>query len=69
LREISSGSFERMVTFPKPIDPNKIQTSFQNGILTILLPFSEESRPKRISLTGSQSQPRQVPVEARQQQG
>ncbi len=57
-REIVSGSFERTITFPKPIDPNNIQTTFQNGILTIQLPVSEASRPKRISLAGqSQQQP------------
>ncbi len=69
LREITSGSFERTITFPRPIDTNKIQTTFQNGILTILLPVSEGSRPKRIGITGSQNQPQQVPVEAGQQQG
>jgi HSP20 family protein len=68
-REIVSGSFERTITFPRPIDTNNIQTKFQNGILTILLPVSEASRPKRISITDSQSQPQQVPVEAGQQQG
>ena len=66
-REIISGSFERMITFPRPIDPNTIKTDFQNGILTILLPVSEASRPKRISITGGQSQPQQVPVGAGQQ--
>jgi len=66
-REIISGSFERMITFPRPIDPNNIKTDFQNGILTILLPVSEASRPKRISITDGQSQPEQVPVGAGQQ--
>src|SRR5712692_9446267 len=66
-REIVSGSFERTITFPRPIDPNTIKTDFQNGILTILLPVSEASRPKRISITGVQSQPQQVPVGAGQQ--
>ncbi len=51
------------------IDTNKIQTKFQNGILTIMVPVSEESRPKRIGITGSESQPQQVPVGAGQQQG
>jgi HSP20 family protein len=69
LREIVSGSFERTITFPRPIDTNKIQTKFQNGILTIMVPVSEESRPKRIGITGSESQPQQVPVGAGQQQG
>jgi len=69
LREIVSGSFEWTITFPRPIDTNKIQTKFQNGILTIMVPVSEESRPKRIGITGSESQPQQVPVGAGQQQG
>ncbi len=66
-REIISGAFERTITFPRPIDPNNIKTDFQNGILTILLPISEASRPKRISITSGQSQPEQVPVGAGQQ--
>ena len=55
-REIVYGEFERTVTFPRPIDPNNIQTKFENGILTITLPVTEASRPRRISLTGGQSQ-------------
>jgi len=68
-REIVSGTFERTIVFPRPIDVNKVQTNFQNGILTILLPVSEASRPKRISITGGQGQQKQVPVEAGRQQG
>jgi len=67
-REIVSGSFERTVTFPRPIDTNNVQTKFENGILTVLLPVSEASRPKRLSITGSQSQPQQVPVGSGQSQ-
>jgi HSP20 family protein len=66
-REIVSGAFERTITFPRPIDPDHIQTKFENGMLTILLPVSEASRPKRISITSGQSQPEQVPVGAGQQ--
>jgi HSP20 family protein len=68
IKEIPSGTFERTITFPRPIDVNNIQTKFENGILTILLPVNEASRPKRISLTaGGQAQPQQIPVEAGQQ--
>src|SRR6266576_2860715 len=51
-REIVAGAFERSITFPRPIDTNNIQTKFENGILTIRLPISEASRPKRISIKG-----------------
>jgi HSP20 family protein len=66
-KEIVSGSFERTITFPRPIDTNTIQTKFQHGMLTIELPISEASRPKRISLTGTERQPQQVPVGAGRQ--
>jgi HSP20 family protein len=66
-REIPSGTFERTITFPRPIDVNNIQTKFQNGILTIMLPVSEASRPRRISLTG-EGQAQQIPVGAGQRQ-
>ncbi len=63
-REIISGSFERMVTFPKPINADNIQTTFQNGILTLQVPVSEASRPRRINITGGQSQPQQAAMSA-----
>jgi len=63
-REIISGSFERSITLPKPIDVNNVQTSFRNGILTIRVPVSEASRPKRINITGDQSQSQQTTVSA-----
>jgi HSP20 family protein len=68
LREIVSGTFERTTTLPRPIDTNNIQTKFENGILTILLPVSEASRPKRVSISAGQSQPQQVTVGTGQSQ-
>ena len=61
-QEIGSGSFERSVTFPKPIDIEKIETQYQHGLLMITVPIHESTRPKRISVTGSESQ--QVAIEA-----
>ena len=66
-REIVAGEFERTVTFPRPIDPNSIQTKFENGILTIMLPVTEASRPRKISLTGGQSQQQMTSGSGQQQ--
>jgi HSP20 family protein len=66
LREIPSGLFERTITFPRPIDSNNIQPQFVNGMLTVLLPVSEASRPKRLSVTGGQNQQMQMTAGARQ---
>ncbi len=51
---MGSGSFQRTITFPKAVNADHIETSYENGILTITVPFSEVSRPKRISITGGQ---------------
>jgi len=65
VREIPSGVFERTITFPRSIDNNNVQTQFANGMLTVVLPVSETSRPKRLTVTGGQSQQQQVGVGGR----
>ena len=65
VQEIGVGSFERSITFPKPIDADKIDTSFEQGVLSISVPVSEASRPKKISIT--RGQPEQMTVEAGKQ--
>lgn len=66
LQEMSSGSFERTITFPRAIDANKITTNVENGILTIWVPVSESSRARKINVQGGQSsqssQPQHVSV-------
>ena len=50
VQEIRSGSFGRSVSFAKPIDTDKVETSYENGVLTILAPFSEAARPRKIDV-------------------
>lgn len=53
MREIHTGSFERSITFARPVDADKIQTQYEHGILTVTAPFSEAGRPRRIPVSGS----------------
>jgi HSP20 family protein len=50
VKEIRSGSFGRSITFDKQIDIDKIDTSYENGVLTISVPYSEAGKPKKISV-------------------
>jgi HSP20 family protein len=50
VKEIRSGSFGRSIRFDKPIDADKIDTSYENGVLTISVPYSEAGKPKKISI-------------------
>jgi HSP20 family protein len=68
MQELRSGTFERTITFPKPIDADKIDTHYEHGILTVDVPMSKTSQPKKISVKSSQgSQSEQQAVNAQQQ--
>jgi len=48
--EISYGSFTRTYNFPKTINSNDIKANYQNGVLKITIPKSEESKGKKIKI-------------------
>ncbi len=45
-REMSYGSFERIIDLPTEVDENKAEAEFKNGVLTIKLPKSKEAQAK-----------------------
>jgi len=49
-KETWSGSFQRTITLPHTVDNEKISAEMRNGILQVLLPKKEESKPKQISV-------------------
>jgi len=51
-RERESGSFNRILNLPSPIDTNKVQASSSDGILKVTLPKSEAAKPKQIAVSG-----------------
>jgi HSP20 family protein len=44
------GKFERVLTINTPVDSNKIEADFENGILTLTLPKAEAAKPKQITV-------------------
>ncbi len=55
IKETRSGSFGRSVTFAKPIDADKIDIGYEDGVLTVSVPYSEAGLPKKISIKKEQS--------------
>lgn len=49
-RESWSGSFQRTVTLPNTVDPDKVKAEMKNGVLNITLPKKEEAKPKKIDV-------------------
>jgi len=48
--ELQAGSFSRSFTLPEHIDSEKITADYKNGLLTIMLPKTEKSKPKEIKV-------------------
>jgi HSP20 family protein len=47
------GRFQRSVTLPASVDPSKVKASYQDGLLKVVLPKSEEAKPKQIEVAVS----------------
>jgi HSP20 family protein len=44
------GSFSRSFTLPSTVDAGKVSAEYKNGVLTVKLPFREDSKPRSISV-------------------
>jgi len=51
VRERRSGSFQRSVSLGTPINADKASAQFEQGVLTLTLPKSEQARPKQIKVS------------------
>jgi HSP20 family protein len=49
-RERVFGSFSRTFRLPDTLDVDKIEAKYENGVLTVEMPKSEASRPRRIKI-------------------
>lgn len=50
--ERRSGSFSRTLTLPCDVNAEDVEAKYSNGVLSVTLPKSEKSKPKKISVNG-----------------
>jgi HSP20 family protein len=51
-QERGYGSFSRVVTLPFPVDADKVDAQFSNGVLTIKLPKHAAAKARKINVKG-----------------
>jgi len=56
IRERRWGSFSRSVQLPAAVKADEIEASYQNGILRLQIPKTEEVKPKRIQIKAGEGQ-------------
>jgi HSP20 family protein len=55
-REIRRNSFVRTIALPSEVQADKAKAEFENGVLTLTLPKSEQVKPKQIKIQTGQGQ-------------
>jgi HSP20 family protein len=45
------GTFRRSIALPTRVDANKVNATYQDGILKVTLPKAEEAKPKQIQVS------------------
>jgi HSP20 family protein len=51
-RERFTGAFRRVVSLPEDVEATRVDASYQNGVLKILVPKREATKPRRIEVKG-----------------
>jgi HSP20 family protein len=54
-REFFAGEMSRSVTLPTSIDPNKVDASYEHGILSVRIPKAKGAQPKQIPVKTKQT--------------
>src|SRR5215467_3721530 len=49
-REITYGSFQRLIELPEGVDKDKLTAEYRNGVLEIAAPFSAAALPRKIEV-------------------
>ena len=52
VRERLMGSYTRKIRLGETVDTEKIEASYDNGVLTIVLPVQEKAKPRKVEIKG-----------------
>lgn len=63
-RERSAGTYLRRFTLGQGIDTAHISASYDNGVLSVVLPVSEKAKPRKVQVTVATGPVENAPVES-----
>ncbi|MDI3341999.1 MAG: Hsp20/alpha crystallin family protein [Sphaerobacter sp.] len=54
-REIGSGRFAHSIVLPVPIEADRAEATYEDGILTLRMPKAEQARSRKIEVRGAKA--------------
>src|SRR5436309_13491537 len=58
--ERASGNFSRSLTLPEGIDPEKVQASFEHGVLEVRIPKPGQRKPRKVTISAGGGAPKTI---------
>jgi hypothetical protein len=56
-QEFGPMRFRRSLRFGAPVDPNRVEATYRNGLLLINMPKSEEAKPRQVRVQVAEPHP------------
>lgn len=53
--ERTAGKFSRQLFLGESLDSERVDASYENGVLTLRIPVAEQAKPRKIEITGGSS--------------
>jgi HSP20 family protein len=54
--ERPTGTFSRQLFLGDTLDTDRVDASYEGGVLTVRIPVAEQAKPRKIQITGGESQ-------------
>jgi HSP20 family protein len=68
INERPQGTFTRELLLGDNLDPENVEASYDNGVLTLMIPVAEQSRPRKVMVAGHEHEQQEVTAQSREQQ-
>jgi HSP20 family protein len=54
------GSFSRQLFLGEGLDADRVEASYDNGVLTVTIPVVEQAKPRKVEITANDSKAKAV---------
>ncbi|MDP9387890.1 MAG: Hsp20/alpha crystallin family protein [Actinomycetota bacterium] len=62
--ERPQGRFSRQLFLGESIDADRIEASYDNGVLTVTIPVAEQAKPRKVEISSGGSRPEAIDAES-----
>ncbi len=62
--ERPQGSFSRQLFLGEGLDPERVEASYDNGVLTVTVPVAEQAKPRKVEITSGGGKAKAINAES-----